>query len=292
MNVKFRKLTQEELNEKFEQHKIYIAAENKNKVSDKRLDLSNCDLRDLDIEDEYENLFVSANLTGTDFTGVELKDITFKDCEMQHAIFYKSYLEEVKFIDCDLHAANFNRCMAYGIDFVKCNLNLISAHNANFSHIKCEKNILKEADMYQIKIAYANLKGSTFDKCNLDKCYIFGADLTESKIVYSSLVESIMREVNLEKSNLRGSNLSKTTFRRTNVKDAKIDNVTMTFTDQSIDIRYPDISFDSKQIAYMLRHICNTGLISLNTSDLAKKDIKSILKLVDKLAKRKIRSYK
>ena len=281
-------LTQEELDKKFEQHKIYIAAENKKEVIGKRLDLSNCDLGNLDIEDQYD----SAKLIGTNFTGTKLKGFTFKNCDIQHAIFYKSYLEDVKFINCDLSGANFNGCMAYDIDFINCKLDLISANDANFSHINCEKNSLREANLYQVKIAYGNLKGITLNDCNLDECYMFGSDLSESKIINCSLVKSTMREVNLEKSNLRGSNLSKSVFRKTDIKDAKIDNVTITFTDQSIGITYPDISFDSKQIAYMLRHICNIGLDSLNTSDLAKKDIKSILNIVNKLAKRRIRSYK
>lgn len=283
MNVEFKKLTQEELDEKFEQHKIYIAAENKNEVEDKRLDLSNCDLRGLKIADEYKNLFIDANLTGTDFSNRKLESMTFKNCNMDRASFYRSYIEDAKFINCRLVDSNLNRTMVYGVEFTRCNLGCISAHNSYFSHIKCEYVDMHGSDLYQAKFAYADLSNISLFGCNLDKSLIYGTDFSKSNIIDGSFVDAYIKDSNFKSAVLSRCNFANASFERTDLRNANIKNLTLSFKDDDRD----NISFDNKQLAYMLKFICDMGLEGRSISDNAKKDINGMMKYIDRLGRRR-----
>lgn len=83
--------------------------------------------------------------------------VSFEQCVLQHASFYKKKLARTRFENCQLQEVDFSECDLSHAEFVNCDLNL-----AVFSNTNLEKADLRTASRYTIDPEQNRLKRAKF----------------------------------------------------------------------------------------------------------------------------------
>ena len=83
--------------------------------------------------------------------------VSFEQCVLQHASFYKRKLARTRFENCELQETDFSECDLSHAEFVNCDLNL-----AVFSNTNLEKADLRTASRYTIDPEQNRLKRAKF----------------------------------------------------------------------------------------------------------------------------------
>lgn len=150
-----------------------------------KLDLSDCNLRDAQLEKMYLKYAVleKANLEGASLGYANLKGANLRIANMKNADLRISNLE-----DADLKLANLEGA----------NLRIVNLQNANLFSSNLENADLKSANLQNADLSSANLKNSDLSSANLE-----GADLRTAKLQGADL-----RSAKLKGADLRGVNLT------------------------------------------------------------------------------------
>lgn len=127
----------------------------------------------------YETAFVDCNLSNADLSGVSLQDVTFTDCimpglhfdkcntfgfavsfrncQLNHSVFYKMQLGKTSFAGSQLQRVDFTEATLKNVSLQHCDL-----LNAVFENTNLEKADLTNAKNYSIDPEINKIKGAKF----------------------------------------------------------------------------------------------------------------------------------
>ncbi|MFT5880771.1 MAG: fluoroquinolone resistance protein [Moritella sp.] len=169
-----------------------------------------CNFRSADLTDaEFVDCqFIErGNVTGCDFGYAELKDCSFKNC--------------------DLSMTQFNGAQCFGIEFRSCNLKGADFARASFANYVTQKSYFCSAYITQCNLSYANLEDQRIEKCDLYEnrwlgANLLGASLQGSDLSRGEFAEDIWGQFALEDCNLSHVDLTGLDPRRVNLKGVTI----------------------------------------------------------------------
>ena len=150
-----KKISQKELKEKLELHKKWL----NNEKGGVRLDLSNADLRNVDLENA--NLRCAdlrrANLINANLEGVDLSYADLKGANLSYANLSYANLENTNLTNADLKRANLKNA----------NLSCANLKGANLSYADLSCASLKGANLSNANLRCANLRSANLKGANL-----------------------------------------------------------------------------------------------------------------------------
>ena len=163
-----KKITEEELKEILEQHRLWLCSDEK---EGKRADLKDADLSGANLTRANLRFAVltSANLTGANLTGVNL---------------YYANL-----IGANLTRANLTNAYLYYANLAYANLT-----DANLSYANLTYANLTGADLTGANLTGANLTGANLTGAILRHANLSGVDLIKSELEYADLTDTILDE--------------------------------------------------------------------------------------------------
>lgn len=126
-------------------------------------------------------IFMHANLSGFDFSNLDLSQAVFKNCDLSFTKFGKNILENIDFYGSNLSGTIFLNKKLININFEKAQLSGLKASEVDF--ISCNFNLIesKNVDIIKCKIT----------KCNITNCHFFSCNFNFSEFVESKLEKTI-----------------------------------------------------------------------------------------------------
>jgi uncharacterized protein YjbI with pentapeptide repeats len=163
---KLKKITEKELKEILENHKLWVESEGK---SGSRANLSDVDLSYANLS--FESL-IGADLSGADLSGAKLRDSDLSGADLSGAD-----LSYAKLVGTDLSGANLAHANLKAADLSSADLSGADLSSANLAHanlnsIKTAKTNLSNTDLSFAYLGYADLSGADLSGADL-----LGADL-------------------------------------------------------------------------------------------------------------------
>nr|WP_146147203.1 Qnr family pentapeptide repeat protein [Photobacterium aphoticum] len=142
----------------------------------------------------YEGVsFAKQNLSGEvyqhcrfyvcDFSRADLTDTQFIDCQfiargdIEGCCFAYTQLKEVSFKQCDLSMADFRGADCFGIEFRSCNLKGANFVQASFANYITHQTFFCSAYISDCNLSYTNLENQQLEECELFENRWNGANL-------------------------------------------------------------------------------------------------------------------
>jgi len=154
-------------------------------------------------KNEYsETTFSDLKCVGTDISGIEFLECTFKSSVFEKVTFRNCIFEQCVFESCALILPGIGHSTFDDVQFLECKI-----AGLNFGDLNA----------FSVKLG--------FEKSKLLSCSFVGLDLKGTSFINSQIVDSVFRECNLQKSDFEGVLFRSTSFSRndltcTNFKDA------------------------------------------------------------------------
>ncbi|GAA4277502.1 pentapeptide repeat-containing protein [Aquimarina mytili] len=166
------------------------------------------------------------DLTGVDFSGIDLSKAKFKNCILKFAMFSNTNLSLTEFVDCDLSNADLSNTILNDSKFIRCTMNGSSfknseikratftakqnvvdtsyvnfentkVHSVEFGHINFKNFSLQGANFFNNKFftcqfpnkdfrVFERFERTLFDKCILDNSTAIGVKFGEIKFISSN----------------------------------------------------------------------------------------------------------
>jgi uncharacterized protein YjbI with pentapeptide repeats len=182
------------------------------------LDLSDCDLRGIDLSWETVGIgLMSINLRGANLRGANLRGAILVDAHLEEADLQEANLDEVKLQRAHLEQANLT-----GAHLQDANLRKAGFEGAKLESAHLEDANLLEANLDQAFLREAHLDRGTLSGAHLDKVNLKGACLRGAMLWGVHLNESKLSGANLEGANLSKANLEGSDLRGVNLIDANL----------------------------------------------------------------------
>ena len=164
-----RKITEEELKEILEQHKLWLYS---NEKEGKRADLSSANLTDANLTGA--NLY-DANLTDADLSYANLSSADLSYTNLSGADLSYTNLSDADLSDAILYGVNLTRANLRGANLIVANLRGANLRGADLTHT-----ILSGAYLTNANLIVANLRGANLRGANLTHATLIGANLTDT----------------------------------------------------------------------------------------------------------------
>ena len=172
------KITEEELREILEQHKLWLDS---NETEGKCADLSDADLSGADLSDadlSGVNLYGAdlrcADLSGADLSGAILTGADLTSVDLFAANLTGANLTNANLTDAILYGVNLTRAILYGVNLTRANLT--------------------GANLTDVCLEYANLTDANLTDANLTGANLYGADLRRADLTGADLTDTILDE--------------------------------------------------------------------------------------------------
>lgn len=185
---------------------------------------------------EYGDLGYVADLSGINFSGIELVDTSFKNMCLVEANLSGSNVSESNLSGAHLRKANLRSADLRGVDFSKANLseaNLSGTdlrgsidhtgtdHHTDYALIVFHTNF-SDALLFHTNFSRANLSRIDLSQMDLQQVVLDDANLQEANLANSLLQGICLTSTNLSGANLRNANLRNATLRGVNLSDADL----------------------------------------------------------------------
>ncbi len=213
--------------------KTDLSKANLSKVNLHKANLSDTDLSGADLTETH---MYGANLSGADLTDANLSSTNLTNANLCEAKLIRTNLADTCFADADLCDADFSGANIYNVGFAGCYLSdaNFSGHNFSGEWTEFRSAILDHSDfsyagLSGVNFSDARLPRSNFSGANLSKADLSGADLSDTDFSNANLVGADLSGANLSDANFSGANLTEgnfsgTSFLRTDLTNANIEN--------------------------------------------------------------------
>lgn len=142
--------------------------------------------------------FKSVNLSGSVFSGVNLKAARFYDSTLIGTDFQNTKMGRALFKNCDLSGANFTNTRMVRGKFIKSTL-----RNMRFDNAFMDKAVFDKNTLQQISFTGARLKKSNFKRANLTDINFNNAIMDKANFDRASLNRVFFKNVSLSRVNLK-----------------------------------------------------------------------------------------
>lgn len=195
--------------------------------------------------------FVLLDMSNANFTGADLTEAEFFDCNLNGANFNKASLVGAKIASCLLNKTDLSNtsmqksrllnCQAVGANFWLANLfgmfvTNADMHGANFLAAKLGASLFKDCDLrFTVFSRGSTMQVCAFQGCdmqdiNLSSIKMMGCDFNESDLTGSNLTYTVLNKGNFYNTNLTNANLRGASLRSTELDGANFTNANLAAT--------------------------------------------------------------
>jgi fluoroquinolone resistance protein len=156
---------------------------------------------------------IACSFASVDFSGARFVNCRFADLEnTKGSEFRFADLKGALFESCELSLARFNGCEAFDISFLRCMMRGAEFERTGFSRIFGRKLVKTQAAFEDCLLPFAAFAQATLDGCRLVNCDLTqanftGAMLKEADLSGSNLMDAVLDKADLSGADLRGARL-------------------------------------------------------------------------------------
>jgi uncharacterized protein YjbI with pentapeptide repeats len=105
------------------------------------------------------------NLESADFSGMDLRKVTFFACNLKSANFQNADLTDATFSTCELDGANFSGATIIDAEFTYCEVGVPRAYNMGIQvkPLICVNSTIKNTRFDTVRFGNSNYSGTTFE---------------------------------------------------------------------------------------------------------------------------------
>ena len=161
------------------------------------------------IEIPENKKFREMNLEDADFSGMDLRKVTFFSCNLKNAKFQNADLTDATFSMCELDGVNFSGATIIDTEFTYCQVGEPRAYNAGIQvkPLICVNSIIKNTRFDNVSFGNSNYSGTTFEFCDFGDCNSEHANFSGCKFTPNPIVRkhvstsTVIRECRFQLSN-------------------------------------------------------------------------------------------
>lgn len=193
---KCKKMTQEQLDEILEKHKLWLETNEK--------------------QGERAR-FLNVKFKGAQLGATKLMRAVFTNCDFHEANFRNADLREANVLSTDLHKASF-----IGADLHAAKFHNVDLHEANFHSADLHKARFIGGNLYIAYFQNADLREADFFSANLHAANFFDANMHKASFTGGDLHKAVFLGADLRQTIFRGSDLRKVILGKGNIKTTSI----------------------------------------------------------------------
>jgi uncharacterized protein YjbI with pentapeptide repeats len=168
---------------------------------------------------------VELSLSDNDLSGLNVKSLIAKECELNRVILRTVRLVEADFTGCRFDNADFSNANLGMASFLNCSLQEACFDNALFSIAFCNYSDLTGAKLRLAIVEGTTFFNSTFDNANLLRIQAKHAMFTDSTFKCANLREGYFVKCSFDKCDLTGADCSGSNFSGADFTGAKLTDV-------------------------------------------------------------------
>ena len=161
------------------------------------------------IEIPENKKFREMNLEDADFSGMDLRKVTFFSCNLKNAKFQNADLTDATFSMCELDGVNFSGATIIDTEFTYCQVGVPRAYNmgVQVKPLICVNSIIKNTRFDNVSFGNSNYSGTTFEFCDFGDCQSEHANFSGCKFTPNPIVRkhvstlTVIRECRFQLSN-------------------------------------------------------------------------------------------
>ena len=161
------------------------------------------------IEIPENKKFREMNLEDADFSGMDLRKVTFFSCNLKNAKFQNADLTDATFSMCELDGVNFSGATIIDTEFTYCQVGVPRAYNmgVQVKPLICVNTIIKNTRFDNVSFGNSNYSGTTFEFCDFGDCQSEHANFSGCKFTPNPIVRkhvstlTVIRECRFQLSN-------------------------------------------------------------------------------------------
>jgi uncharacterized protein YjbI with pentapeptide repeats len=187
------------------------------------------------IEIPENKKFREMNLESADFSGMDLRKVTFFACNLKSANFQNADLTDATFSTCELDGANFSGATIIDAEFTYCEVGVPRAYNMGIQvkPLICVNSTIKNTRFDTVRFGNSNYSGTTFEFCDFGDCNSENANFSGCKFTPNPIVRKHVSSVTVIRDcRFQLSNFTNADFRGCEFDSSRRDNLEGCATDE------------------------------------------------------------
>lgn len=192
-------------------------------VKTELMNLSGLDLTKLSYK--YMKNFVGANLTYTNFSNINTRDLIFRGASLQYSQFVEANIPGTNFIRTRLSYSNFFEANVSNSQFTGAIADKAHFQDTRMNDCDLNETIFRQSDFSNAVLDFSSARYAYFEGSSFRDASLIGVSFKNSNLKGVSFVNADLRGVNFENCMLEGANFEGADIEIANFKNADVTNV-------------------------------------------------------------------